>query len=70
VFDEIFSVNNRFVNETFVFNSVDEQIKQRVVSLRVLEGLAEPILPLAVYLPRVEHSFGTVNAGLTALVLY
>ena len=51
VFDEVFAIDDRFVDEPLVLDPVQEQEKKRVVCLGRLECLAEPALPLAMHLP-------------------
>ena len=61
MFDEVFAVDDRFVDKPLILDPVQEQVKERVVCLSRLEGLIEPALPLAMHLPGVKHGFGTVN---------
>lgn len=48
VFDQIFAVDDGLVNEALVLDAIDQKVQEGSVSLAVLKGPIEPLLPTGV----------------------
>jgi len=48
VFDQIFAVDDGLVNEALVLDAIDQKVQEGSVSLAVLKGPIQPLLPTGV----------------------
>ena len=48
------------VNKSFVLDSIDKKIEERIVCLYILEGTVQPALPLKVHQVAIDDFDGTV----------
>ena len=56
--DQVFAVDDGFIDKSRVLYAIDKKTEQRVMSLAVLEGTIEPANPLVMDLRRVENRDG------------
>ena len=53
--DKVFSIDDRLVDKTRVFDSIYEQVEKRIVRLLVLKRLVEPPNPLVMDVAAIEE---------------